>query len=156
MTTATETSEADHAVHAKSYEASCFCGAVHFTVTGEPAAMGYCHCESCRTWSAGPVNAFTLWKPEAVRITRGADHIGSYSKTPRSHRKWCKRCGGHLFTEHPGWGVTDVYAAVIPEFPFRAGVHVNYQETKLHLHDGLPKLKDYPKEMGGSGIAIAE
>jgi hypothetical protein len=156
MTTATETREAGHAVHAKSYEGSCFCGAVHFTVTGEPAAMGYCHCESCRTWSAGPVNAFTLWKPEAVRITRGADQIGSYSKTPRSHRKWCKRCGSHLFTEHPGWGVTDVYAAVIPEFPFRPGVHVNYQETKLRMHDGLPKLKDYPTEMGGSGIALAE
>ncbi|HEY1286812.1 MAG TPA: GFA family protein [Burkholderiales bacterium] len=156
MTTATETREAVHPVHARSYEGSCFCGAVHFTVTGEPAAMGYCHCESCRTWSAGPVNAFTLWKPEAVRVTRGADQIGSYSKTPRSHRKWCKRCGGHLFTEHPGWGVTDVYAAVIPEFQFRPGVHVNYQETKLHMHDGLPKLKDYPSEMGGSGIAIAE
>ena len=156
MTTATAPREADHLVHAESYEASCFCGAVHFTVTGEPAAMGYCHCESCRIWSAGPVNAFTLWKPEAVRITRGADQIGSFSKTPRSHRKWCKRCGGHLFTEHPGWGVTDVYAALIPELAFRPGVHVNYQETKLRMQDGLPKLQDYPKEMGGSGIAIPE
>src|SRR5262249_32320096 len=61
------------------YQGSCFCGAVQFTVTGEPAAMGYCHCESCRTWSAGPVNAFTLWNPEAVKITRGADNIGSYN-----------------------------------------------------------------------------
>ena len=56
MSTATETRPADRALHAKTYEGSCFCGAVHFTVTGEPAAMGYCHCESCRTWSAGPVN----------------------------------------------------------------------------------------------------
>jgi hypothetical protein len=30
------------------YKGSCFCGAVQFTVGGEPAAMGYCHCESCR------------------------------------------------------------------------------------------------------------
>ena len=58
----------------KSYSGSCFCGAVQFTVSGEPAAMGYCHCESCRVWSAGPVNAFTLWKPDAVKITRGADN----------------------------------------------------------------------------------
>jgi hypothetical protein len=156
MTTATESRSVDQALHTKTYEGSCFCGAVHFTVTGEPAAMGYCHCESCRTWSASPVNGFTLWKPEAVRVTRGADSVGTFSKTPKSQRKWCKRCGGHLFTEHPGWGVTDVYAAVIPEFPFRAGLHVNYQETKLRMHDGLPKMKDMPKEMGGSGIAIAE
>jgi hypothetical protein len=53
-------------------------------------------------------------------------------------------------------GLTDVYAAVIPSFPYRPAVHVNYQETRLHLHDGLPKLKDLPKEMGGSGEAIPE
>ena len=140
----------------KSYKGSCFCGSVQFTVIGEPAAMGYCHCESCRAWSAGPVNAFTLWKPESLRITKGSDSIGSYAKTPRSHRKWCKTCGGHLFTDHPHWKLVDVYAAVIPGFEYKPGVHVNYQETKLRIHDGMPKLKDLPKEMGGSGEALAE
>ena len=135
---------------------TCFCGAVEVTVSGDPAAMGYCHCESCRRWSAGPVNAFTLWKPDAVRITRGADNVASYSKTPASIRKWCKTCGGHLLTEHPGFGLTDVYAAVLPRLPFGAAVHVNYQETVLPMTDGLPKLKDFPKELGGSGVALAE
>ncbi|MGZ5100831.1 MAG: GFA family protein, partial [Usitatibacter sp.] len=69
---------------------------------------------------------------------------------------WCKTCGGHIFTEHPGMGLTDVYAAAIPEFPYKAGVHVNYQKTKLRIKDGLPKMKDLPKEMGGSGISVAE
>jgi hypothetical protein len=34
--------------HGTPYTARCFCGAVQFEVAGEPAAMGYCHCESCR------------------------------------------------------------------------------------------------------------
>ena len=140
----------------KSYAGTCFCGAVQFTVSGEPAAMGYCHCRSCRHWSAGPVNAFTLWKPDAVKVTRGADKIGTYHKTPQSYRKWCTVCGGHLFTEHPTLGLTDVYAAVIPDLPYKAGVHVNYQETVLRMRDGLPKLKDFPSELGGSGEAVAE
>ena len=140
----------------KTYQGSCFCGAVQFTVSGEPAGMGYCHCESCRSWSAGPVNAFTLWKPEAVQLARGADQIGTYNKTPHSFRKWCKTCGGHVFTEHPGMGLTDVYAAVIPEFPFEASIHVNYQESRLPIRDGLHKMKDMPQEMGGSGISMAE
>jgi len=143
-------------MNATSQKGSCFCGSVEFTVTGEPAAMGYCHCESCRKWSAAPVNAFTLWKPDAVQVTRGADKIGEYHKTEKSHRKWCKACGGHIFTEHPLWGVTDVYAASIPGFPFKAGLHVNYQETKLRMKDGLPKMKDMPKEMGGSGVTLEE
>jgi hypothetical protein len=118
--------------------------------------MGYCHCNSCRHWSAGPVNAFTLWKPEAVRVIRGADNIDTYNKTPQSYRKWCKTCGGHIFTEHPLMGLTDVYAAVIPDFPFKPGVHVHYQETALHIKDRLPKLKDLPKEIGGSGDQVPE
>jgi hypothetical protein len=47
-------------------------------------------------------------------------------------------------------------AVLVGEFPFRPGVHVNYQETVLHIHDGLPKLKDLPKAMGGSEIALPE
>jgi hypothetical protein len=140
----------------RTYGGSCFCGAVQFTVTGEPAAMGYCHCESCRRWSAGPVNAFTLWKPDAVKVTQGASNIGTYNKTPQSSRKWCKTCGGHLFTEHPAWNLTDVYAAVVPTLPFKAGVHVHYQESVLPIRDGVAKLKDLPKEMGGSGVSLPE
>jgi hypothetical protein len=146
----------DHAHHEKTYHGSCFCGVVRITVSGEPAVSGYCHCDSCRSWAAAPVNAFTLWKPGAVKVTRGADNIGSYSKTPTSHRKWCKTCGGHLFTDHPLWGVIDVYAATIPDLPYHAGVHVNYENTVLHMKDGLPKLKDFPKEMGGSGLTLPE
>jgi hypothetical protein len=137
------------------YTGSCFCGAVELAVTGAPEAMGYCHCTSCRSWSAGPVNAFTLWKPESVRVTKGAELIAEFAKTENSHRKWCTRCGGHLMNEHPLWGLIDVYAATIPGFPFKAAVHVNYQETVLPVADALPKLRDVPGELGGSNELMA-
>ncbi len=138
------------------YNGKCFCGAVEFTATGEPAAMGYCHCSSCREWSAGPVNAFTLWAPDAVKVTKGAASIGVYHRTDNSLRKWCKSCGGHLFTDHPGWKLVDVYAAVVPTLKFTPALHVNYQETVLPMKDGLPKQKDVPTEMGGSGVLLPE
>jgi len=138
------------------YRGQCFCGDVQFEVTGQPAAMGYCHCDSCRQWSAGPVNAFTLWPPSALNVTRGAGRIGTYDKTPRSFRKWCTSCGGHLFTDHPILSLVDVYAALLPELKFEPGVHVNYQETVLRMHDGKAKLQDMPVEMGGSGLRVAE
>ena len=140
----------------QTYEGSCFCGAVQITVSGEPAAMGYCHCESCRRWSAGPVNAFTLWPPESVKVTKGADNLGVYHMSERSYRKWCKSCGGHVLTDHPEWKLVDVYAAVLRGFPYKPGVHVNYGATVLPLHDGLPKLRDFPRELGGSGEAVPE
>jgi hypothetical protein len=138
------------------YKGSCFCGAVQLTVTGTPDAMGYCHCDSCRRWSAGPVNAFTIWKRDAVRMTQGASHLATYNKTLNSYRKWCRACGGHVLTEHPGMGVADVPAALLPDLPFQAGVHVHYQETVLPMKDGLPKMKDFPADWGGSGETMAE
>jgi hypothetical protein len=60
------------------HKGECFCGTVKIEVTGEPEGMGYCHCRSCRSWSAGPVNAFTLWKPGAVKVTAGAEHLGMF------------------------------------------------------------------------------
>ena len=53
-------------------------------------------------------------------------------------------------------GLTDVYAAVIPDLPYQAAVHVHYQETVLRIKDGMPKMKDVPTEMGGSGASVAE
>jgi hypothetical protein len=138
------------------YAGSCFCGAVELEVTGTPEAMGYCHCQACRSWSAAPVNAFSLWKPDAVRVTSGAEHIATFQKTPLSQRQYCTKCGGHLMTNHPPLGLVDVYAATIPTLKFVPGVHVNYVETVLPMKDGLPKLKDFPKEFGGSGEAMAE
>ncbi len=139
-----------------SYTGQCFCGSVKLSVTGAPEVMGYCHCSSCRSWSAGPVNAFTLWKPEAVTVTEGADQVGTFNRTPHSYRKWCKRCGGHLFTEHPGMTMIDVYAATLPELPFKPVFHIFYAESVLPLRDGLPKFRDLPTDVGGSGVTLAE
>ena len=140
----------------KTYAGKCFCGAVEIEVSGAPAAMGYCHCDSCRHWSAGPVNAFSLWQPDAVRVTKGGDNIGSYARTDNSHRKWCRSCGGHLMTDHPHMGLIDVYAALLPQLEFKPALHVFYGESVLRIRDGLPKMRDVPAEMGGSGETLPE
>ena len=59
-------------------------------------------------------------------------------------------------TIHPPLGLVDVFAAILPTLAFEPGVHVNYAETVLPMRDGLPKLKDFPAEFGGSGETIAE
>ena len=145
------------------YIGQCFCGDVKFTISGEPEDMAYCHCNSCRRWSAGPVNAFTLWKPDTIKVFKGLNNIGSFNKNPGTNyvsidsvRKWCKTCGGHIFTEHPGMEQTDVPSAVINNFDFKPAFHVHYQETVQPMKDGLPKFKDMPAEAGGTGEELTE
>ena len=106
--------------------------------------------------SAGPVNAFTLWRREAVEVTQGAEFLATYMKTEASHRQYCPKCGGHIMTDHPGADFTDVYAAVLPSVAFEPTLHAHYESTVLRVKDGLPKLKDLPAEMGGSGETLPE
>ena len=52
--------------------------------------------------------------------------------------------------------LVSVFAATIPTYPFTPGVHVNYESTVHPMKDGLPKMKDFPAEIGGSGETLPE
>jgi hypothetical protein len=134
----------------------CFCGEVEITARGAPFAMGYCHCKDCRAWSAGPVNAFTLWKRQNVKVTKGADSLANFALSDASHRQFCKKCGGHVMSDHPAGDFTDVYSAILPDLEFKPAIHVNYASAVLPIKDGLPKMKDFPAAMGGSGETMPE
>jgi hypothetical protein len=138
------------------YKGTCFCGAVAIEAAGAPLEMGYCHCSSCRSYAGAPVAAFTLWKSDAVTVRKGADLLGRFAKTKMSERRFCTKCGGHVLVEHPGLGLTDVHAATLPGLAFTPSVHLNYAETVLRMRDGLPKLKDFPTHIGGSGAIVPE
>lgn len=133
------------------HKGQCFCGKVSVEVTGNPEIMLYCHCESCRVWSAGPVNAAVLWKESSVKIITGSELIKTHNKTPGSTRSWCENCGGHIMNVHPSMGLIDLYHAITPTLSFEPKMHVNASESVIAIKDDLPRFKDLPKEMGGSG-----
>ena len=87
---------------------------------------------------------------------RGAEFLGRFNKTEFSGRRFCTRCGGHVMVDHPTLGLIDVHASTIPTLAFKPSVHLNYAETVLPMRDGLPKLKDFPAAVGGSGETVPE
>ena len=130
---------------------ACFCGAVTIELTGAPEMMGFCHCTDCAQWAGAPVNAFSLWNPDNVKVTAGADKLGSFARTEASHRRFCTQCGGHVLSEHPAMGMTDVYLNTVPGLDHQGTMHIFYGEKTMSVPDGLPKFKDMPEEFGGSG-----
>lgn len=138
------------------YKATCFCGAVEFEVSGAPVSMGYCHCRDCSAWAAAPVNAFSLWRRDTLRITKGEASIGTFNKTEGSARKFCAICGGHLMNDHPGLRLVDVFASVLQNFTHVPTLHVHYRNKTVSIKDGLPKFSDLPSKSGGSGETLPE
>jgi hypothetical protein len=140
----------------KTHEGACFCGTVRVKATGAPFAMGFCHCDDCRAWSAAPVNGFTLWKRSDVSVTAGAENLATFKKTERSHRQFCTNCGGHVMTDHPGADFVDVYAAILPTLNFEPALHVHCKHSVVAIKDDMPKFADLPSEFGGSGALIGD
>jgi hypothetical protein len=134
----------------------CYCGAVEIEVSGDPLKMGYCHCENCRCYSAAPVSAFTLCKKENVSLIKRAEFLGRFKSSDISERGYCTKCGSHIAVDHPTLGLIDVRIGALRNFPFKPKVHLNYAEAVLQIRDGLPKLKDFPAAIGGSGETMPE
>ena len=57
---------------------------------------------------------------------------------------------------HPTLGLADIRLGALRNFPFKPKVHLNYAETILPMKDGLPELRDFPSEIGGSGETLPE
>ena len=134
----------------------CICGETRVTITGDPAVMAYCHCDSCRSWLGAPIHAASLWPTDHVVVETGEDELGMFKRTENSHRKFCRSCGAPVLIRHPQLGLTDVPAGSVRGLDFQPTVHVHYGEKVLSVRDGLPKFKDMPADFGGSGDELPE
>jgi len=84
------------------------------------------------------VNAFNLWKPDAVRVTSGSEHLATYQKTPISQRQYCAKCGGHVMTSHPTLGLIDVFSTTLPTLDFMPSVQVTMQRPCFRCTTAYP------------------
>ena len=143
-------------VMAETHKGSCHCGAVEIEAQGPPLDRGYCHCDQCRKYSGAPIAGFALWKAEDVKVTKGSEFLGLYKNSEISDRRFCTKCGTHVMIDHPTLGLADLRGALPASVTLKPTVHLNYEETVLPVKDGLPKLRDFPTAIGGSGEELPE
>lgn len=141
---------------ADTYSGSCFCGAITLTVTGPAVTEGYCHCPSCQKWSASPVTPYMLFPDAAVEITSGTDMLKTYSSNGKATRVHCTNCGGTVMSMIKEASLTDVYAPIVPDYPFTPTAHTYYANRMFDMNDGLPKFSDFPVGFGGTGVLIED
>jgi hypothetical protein len=66
----------------------CLCGAVRYSVRGEPVYVRRCHCADCRKESGSAFTVYAQWPVEAFELS---GDISSYDG-----RGFCPRCGSRL------------------------------------------------------------
>lgn len=82
----------------------CLCGAVRYRTTAEPLGARVCWCRDCQRIAAnGTVNA--LFAAHSIEID-GAPAVfvrTSEGSGNAVRRRFCARCGCHLFADTPGY-----------------------------------------------------
>lgn len=98
------------------YTGRCLCGDIRFEVHAEPVVSRICWCRDCqRIASNGTVNA--IFPAEAFRLQGEPAAFTSTAESGNQvRRRFCARCGSHLFADSTGRpGLTVVRLGVLDE-----------------------------------------
>src|SRR5438552_5954938 len=111
----------------------CLCGAVRYSVRGDPVHVGRCHCADCRKESGSAFTVYGQWPVEAFEVS---GEISSYAG-----RGFCALCGSRLLDPvDPGDTLIEIRLGSLDEAPFElkpeAEVWVKRRESWLLPVDG--------------------
>jgi hypothetical protein len=125
----------------------CLCGRVRYTVTGEPAFSGLCHCRNCQRYTGSAFEALIAFPAASVGV-RG--ELKTYDDTGDSgqpvHRRFCPNCGSGVVNEVDVLpGVTIVLAGTLDDpAAFKPAMDVYWSSAQPWVHASVER-KRFPK-----------
>lgn len=124
----------------------CHCGAITYSVEGEPLHHALCHCSDCRRSAGAPMVGWIAFK--AGQVTISGEPV-TYNSSGTAMRQFCGRCGTGLFYSNEAFlpGLIDIQSATLddPE-AIPPGAHIQVAERLAWMDgvDDLPKFERYP------------
>jgi hypothetical protein len=78
----------------------CLCGAVRYTLKGEPRSIAVCHCTHCQKQSGGTFS-FNLVVKESDYEQKGETkiYVDKGDSGQPVYRHFCGACGSHIFAK---------------------------------------------------------
>ncbi len=82
------------------HPASCRCGQITATATGEPVRISVCHCLNCQKRSGSACAAQVRFPAEQVTITGEANTYTATGDNGAAHFRFCPACGSTVYWEN--------------------------------------------------------
>lgn len=128
---------------------SCLCGALQYTVTGEPARFFHCHCSRCRK-SSGSGHASNLFVNNGTLTWTGDTSGIRFYKIPEAQRftrTFCEHCGGPLPRLVAEMNVVFIPAGTLdvePNIAPQGRIFVGSKTSWSCGGDEIPHFEGYP------------
>jgi hypothetical protein len=116
---------------------SCLCGAVRYTVHGEPEHVGRCHCADCRKESGSAFTIYGQWPRDRFELE---GDVATYDG-----RSFCPRCGSRLGCFDDDEAV-EIRLGSLDDAPFElkpeAEIWIKRREPWLHAVEGASQHEE--------------
>ena len=116
----------------------CLCGAVRYSVRGEPVHVGRCHCADCRKESGSAFTVYAQWPVDAFELT------GALARYER--RSFCPRCGSRLLNPVDDDTLVEIALGTLDDAPFElepeAEIWVKRRESWIRPVDGAAQFEE--------------
>jgi len=128
---------------------SCLCGALRYSITGEPSRFYHCHCSRCRK-ATGTGHATNVFLDNGAIIWTGDQGLIKKYKVPEAERftrTFCSQCGGPLPAAIPEMNLVFVPAGTLDDEPNikpQARIFVDSRTNWSCSGDGVPCFDTYP------------
>lgn len=121
----------------------CLCGQVRYSLTGDPAFVGICHCTNCQKQSGAAFSVNVGVPADALRLEGALKTFVDHGDSGRQVlRRFCPECGSPVITEAAAYsGIKIVKAGTLDE-PGR--VKPGRQIFCASKHPWMPVLDGIP------------
>jgi len=128
-------------------EGGCQCGAVRYSVEGEPEHVALCHCSDCRKSTGAPTVAWGAFKTAEFALTKGAAAV--YNSSGASMRHFCATCGTGLYFVNEEYlpGLVDIQVATLDDpdaLPPQVQIQVAERLGWMKDLAALPEFERFP------------
>ncbi len=129
----------------------CLCGHIRFRLRGEPVVSRLCWCRDCQHISGnGTANA--IFASEDIKIEgEPAEYTSVAESGNHVRRRFCPKCGSHLFADNTGrqgftvirLGTLDDPSSITPQ----ANIWVSSAPSWACLNSQLPAFEKQPQQI---------
>jgi hypothetical protein len=125
----------------------CQCGAVRYSVEGDPQHVALCHCRDCRKSAGAPMVSWAAFAEEQFTLEQG--ELTTFNSSGTALRSFCPKCGTGIAYRNAEYlpGIVDIQSATLDDpVVLPAGAHIQVAERIGWMeaaHD-LPVFRRYP------------
>ena len=129
------------------HQGGCHCGAVRYTVSGEPQHVALCHCSDCRKSAGAPAVAWAAFAEGEFNLLQG--ELTTFNSSGSAMRSFCPKCGTGIAYRNDDMlpGIVDIQAATLDNpnvLPVQAHSQTAERLGWMARAHELPQFERYP------------